>query len=95
MKNMTHVLFVVLLIMVFSVQIAYCQKDSLNDSQLASYNRLKLSVELYERGMGSVGYYGNISYDSWTQWVAYEGFKRISEEEFIVLLTFIKTVLGP
>jgi len=56
-------------------------QEEMTAEQQKQYERLKLSVEVKEIGMGSYGG-GGISYASWRKWTAYEGFTKISEEEF-------------
>jgi hypothetical protein len=56
-------------------------QEGLTPEQKREYDRLRLSVEVEGRGIGSYGG-GSISYASWRRWQAYEGFTPILEEDF-------------
>ena len=80
MKSKAIVLIMCLCGILLMLSQAIAQEEMTAEQQ-KQYERLKLSVEVKEIGMGSYGG-GGISYASWRKWTAYEGFTKISEEEF-------------
>lgn len=80
MKSKAIVLIMCLCGLLLMLSQAIAQEEMTAEQQ-KKYERLKLSVEVKEIGMGSYGG-GSISYASWRKWTSYEGFTKISEEEF-------------
>lgn len=80
MKSKAIVLIICLCGLLLMLSQAIAQEEMTAEQQ-KQYERLKLSVEVREIGMGSYGG-GGISYASWRKWTAYEGFTKISEEKF-------------
>jgi hypothetical protein len=67
----------------FVSHIGMAQNSGLNPEQNQTFMKRKLSVEVVGRSQYSVNYSaGTGSGVRWRQWLAYEGFARISEPEF-------------
>ena len=63
---------------------AFYTIDDLTPTERTEYDNKKLSIETRGQGVGGGGGIV-VSMETWTRWYAYQGFRKISEEEFFMI----------